>query len=206
MAESLYGTHKMWNPIIKDKGLTEDDFEEVRLATQATPNSAIVGDLVVYDVADELDPTDPITHKDVILAATISADAQVPNHAIGWSGQIIEPMIVPDPVAGVAWSPSVALLDGTMVKMLKKGANATTAMVIVDESIDVHTGEGLCIATVGAIKSMINTLTDTTPTVAELALILIQSTLEYVGRAAEISEDAIHPGQEGVVFVDWSGY
>ena len=204
MAETLYGTKGIWNPLVKDKGITDDDYEVVRLATQGTPNSAVVGDFVAYDVFDELVAATPTTHRDVILAAAISADNQVTNQAIGWCGQIMEPVFTPNAVSGVAWDPSVALLDGTLVRILKKGARATTAAVAVDTAAHDHLpGEGMCIATVGATKPVLNTYTNTTPTGPENALNIIQATMEYIGRLAEVSEDI---SNESVVFIDWSGY
>lgn len=200
MAETLYGTKGLWNPIIKDKGITDDDYEEVRLSIGG--NTAVVGDFVTYK--GQVTAATPATHRDVAFAAAVSSDDQVANQAVGWAGQIIEPVITPDPVAGVAWDPSVALIDGTLVKILKKGARATTACIAVDTGAHDHLpGELMCIATDGAVKPMINTYTDTTPTGPQNALHIIQSTIEVVGMMAMVSEDI---SNESVVFIDWSGY
>lgn len=201
MAETIYGTKGIWNPIIRGDNLTGDDFEEVRLQA-----GAIVGDFVTYD--GQITAETPATHRDVKLAVTVGADAQVTNQLQGWCGQIIEPVITPDPVSGVAWDPSVALISGTLVRILKKGARATTAAVAVDTAAHDHlVGEYICIATAGAVKPVINTYTDTidanTPTGPENAANLISLTSELVGRMSDVSEDI---SAESVVFIDWSGY
>lgn len=200
MAETLYSTKGIWNPIIKGDNLKDDDFEEVRLSVG--DNNAVVGDFVTYKA--QVTAATPATHRDVTYAAAIGADAQVANQGVGWCGQIIEPVIVPDPVSGTAWDPSVSLIDGTLVRILKKGARATTACIAVDTAAHDHLpGEYMCTATDGAVKPMVNTFTDTTPTTPELAVMLIQLTMELIGRMAAVSEDI---SNESVVFIDWSGY
>lgn len=199
MAETIYGTKGLWNPIIKNNGLTDDDFEIVRTSTGS--GNIVVGDFVTYK--GEITAATPATHRDVTLAAAVAADDQVANQGVGWCGQVIEPVLTPNPVAGVAWDPSVALLDGTLIRILKKGARATTAAIAIDTGGHDHLiGEWMCTATNGAVKPMINTFTDTTPTTPELAVMMIQLTMECIGRMAEVSEDI---SQESVVFIDWSG-
>lgn len=200
VAETIYGTKGILNPIIKGDNLKDDDFEIVRLAVGG--DTAIIGDFVSYK--GKVTAATPTTHRDVNLAAAVAADDQVTFEGVGWCGQIIEPVLVPDPVSGTAWDPSVALLDGTLVKILKRGARAVTAAIAVDTASHDHLpGEAMCTATSGAVKPVVNTYTDTTPTSPELAIILIQSTLEHVGRIDAVAEDN---SEEVVVFIEWSGY
>jgi hypothetical protein len=197
VAETIYGTKGMWTPLIKDKGINDDDYEIVRLKA-----GAVVGDFVTYD--GQVTAATPATHRDVKLALAVNADTQVANMAQGWCGQIMEPVLTPDPVAGVAWSPSVALAVDTLVRILKKGARATTACIADDTGGHDHIiGELMSLGAAGHVKPMINTYTDTTPTGPQNAAVIIASTIEVVGRLAEVSEDI---SNESVVFIDWSGY
>ncbi len=197
MAETLYGTKGMWTPLIKDKGINDDDYEIVRLQANAT-----VGDFVTYD--GQVTAATPATHRDVKIALAVSADDQVTLKAQGWCGQIMEPVQTPNAVSGVAWDPSVDLLSGTLVRILKKGARATTAAVAIDQAAhDYLPGELMSIAAAGEVRSAINAYTNTTPTGPENAASIIQSTIEVVGRLAEVSEDI---SNALVVFIDWSGY
>ena len=200
MAETLYASKGISWPIIKGDNIKQDDYEVVRLSVGA--NTAIIGDLVTYKA--QVTAATPATHRDVTLAAAVSPDDQVANQGVGWCGQIVEAVIVPEPVSGVAWTPAVALIDGTLVKILKRGAHATTAMIAVDTAGHDHLpGEHMCLATDGIVKPMVNTYTDTTPTTPELAVMLLQLTMEHVGRIDMVSEDI---SAESVVFVEWGGY
>jgi len=200
MAETIYATKGLLTPLVKGLNLSDDDYEIVRLAVGG--NTAIVGDFVSYK--GKVTAATPTTHRDVNLAAAVAADDQTANQGVGWCGQIMEPVLVPDPVSGVAWDPSVALIDGTLVKILKRGARAVTAAVAIDTAGHDHLpGEFMCTASAGAVKPMINTITDTTPTTPELAIMLIQLTMECIGRMDAVAEDI---SQEVVVFIEWSGY
>ncbi len=192
--QTLYG-QGLSNPIIKDNGITDDDYEIVRLT-----ENAIVGDLVKYSIT----AATPTTHRDVAIAAAVTADNQVANQLQGWAGQIIEPVLVPNPVSGVSWNASIALLSGTLVRILKRGARATTAMIAVDTAGHDHLiGQFMCLATAGVCKPVINTYADTTPLTPELAAIQIQMTSELIGR---MSETSIDNNDESVVFIDWGIY
>jgi len=196
--ETLWGTHKLWTPILNGLNLTEDDFEEVRLSIGG--NTALVGDLVTY--IGQVTAATPTTHRDVKLAVAVSSDDQTAADPNGWCGQIIEPVIKPDPISGVEWVPSTALIDGTMVRILKRGARATTAMIYTDASDDVLPGNSLSVsATGGEIRKSVNAYTDTTPTVNELANALISQGLEHVGYADGVAEDSA--GNAILVAVNW---
>ncbi|MCH8905457.1 MAG: hypothetical protein IH840_00080 [Candidatus Heimdallarchaeota archaeon] len=200
MAQTLYSSKGIINPIIKGDQLTAYDFEIVRLS--AGDNNSKPGDLLSYD--GQVTAGTPVTHRDVTIAAPVTADAQVALKGQGWCGILIEPVLIPDPVSGVAWDPSVGLIDGTLVRMLKRGARATVALIAVDTTAHDHLpGDGMGVAAAGEVKPIINTFTNTTPTGPENAAALIMSTLEYVGKIDQVSEDISNPE---VVFINLSGY
>lgn len=145
----------------------------------------------------------PATHRDVTLAVAISADDQVATTPNGWCGQIIEPVKKPDPVSGVEWSPTVALLDGTIVRMLKRGARCKTAMIMTDQSLDVLPGVSISVGTVaGEVKQSANTYTNTTPTGPENAAVNLDMGLQHVGYADSVAEDV--PGSDIALEVNWA--
>lgn len=200
-AENLWGTFDMTDPIVKGhEVLTPAHYEEVRLSVGG--DTAIVSDLLVYDslAAGSVGATTPATHKDVKLAAAINADTQADKEFLGWHGQLIKPVRIPAPVAGVDWNADTALIDGQMVKMLKRGAfGLVTKMQFTDVSEDVITGVGLSVsATAGEVKKTVNVFTDTTPTTPELAIALLEHVMEFVGHADAVMEDPA----DGLGFVD----
>ncbi|KKN03466.1 hypothetical protein LCGC14_1107300 [marine sediment metagenome] len=199
-AETLFGTFGLDNPIVKGhENLSPASYEEVRLSIGG--NTALVADLVAYDslAAGSVAAATPATHRDVKLAVAVDADTQAAGEFIGWNGQIIKPSNTPQPIAGVDWDADVALIDGTQVIMLKRGAfGLVTKMIYTDASDDVLVGIGLSVSgTAGEVRKTVNAFTDGTPLVAELAAAIIQHGMEFVGHADSVAED-VNPGAMGV--------
>ena len=203
MAETLWGTYKLNDPIVKGhEVLTPAHYEEVRLSISG--NTAIVGDLLVYDsiAAGSVGVTTPATWRDVRLAVALSSDAHAADEFMGWHGQLIKPSVIPDPVSGVDWTPDTALVDAQNVVMLKRGAfGVVTKMIMTDLSENIITGIGCSVsATAGEIKKTVNAFTDTTPTLAEAIAALLSQVQEFVGHADVCTED---PGGAMGVDVMW---
>lgn len=205
MAQTLWATYDLTDPIVKGReNISPDAYEEVRLSIGG--NTALVGDLIVYDsiAAGSVGATTPATHRDVMLAGHLDPDAHAAEEFLGWHGQIIRPAEIPQPTqANVDWTPDTALIDGTQIIMLKRGTpNVVTKMIFTDDSKDVLTGIGVSLsATAGEIMKTYNTFTNTTPTVQELADVLVAQVQEFVGFADAVSED--NPGQQMAVDVMW---
>jgi hypothetical protein len=190
----------LMDPIIKGReNLTDADFEIVRLSIGT--DTALVGDFVTY--RGQITAGTPATHRDVNLASLVNADTQATNAPWGWCGQIIEPWPIPNPVSGVTWDPDTALIDGTFVKILKRGTkNVVTKCILTDQSLDVLTGYFICISgTAGEVAVATNTFTDTTPTTPELAVIALEMNHYLVGMADSVAEDVA--GAQIGVDVSW---
>ncbi|MCK5616032.1 hypothetical protein KAR91_79955 [Candidatus Pacearchaeota archaeon] len=199
MSDTLWGTYKLEDPIIAGhEGLTPADFAEVRLSVGG--NTALVGDFVT--TRGNITAATPATHQDVELAVYVNADTQATNVPQYWYGQIIRPTRIPSPVADVDWNPDTALVDAQQVVILRRGATGVvTACIMSDLSLDVLTGYLMCIgATAGELRIMTNTFTDTSPSTAELALVILEM-LYLVGMAVSVSEDI--GGQAIKVDVRW---
>lgn len=192
----LYGDLNKFDPILDGSHLKEDDYEIVRLSYGA--NTALVGDFVMY--RSQVTAGTPATHRDVEAAVAQSSDDQAT--ANNWCGQIIEPVIKPDPVSGTEWNPDTALTDGILVKILKRGARARTLCRYTDASDNVLPGDDISIsATEGEVRKTVNTFTDSTPTVNELANAYISGVMEYVGYADSVAEDVA--GEDLWIAVNW---
>lgn len=199
MSDTLWATYKLEDPIVGGHdALTPAHFEEVRLSVGG--DTAVVGDFVTY--RGQITAATPATHKDVALAVYVDADTQAVNVPQFWCGQIIRPVRLPDPVAGVDWNPDTALTDGQLVIILKKGStHVITKCIMSDLSLDVLTGYLMCIgATAGELRILTNGYTNTTPTGPENAVNILE--LHYlVGMANSVSEDIA--GEAIAVDVSW---
>ena len=185
--QTLWGTYKLNDPIIKGReNLSPSDYEEVRLSVGG--NTAVVGDFVTY--RGEITAATPATHRDVITAVFVDADTQAANVPQYWCGQIIRPSTLPAPVSGEDWNPDTALIDGTMVVILKRGTkNVVTRAILTDVSLDVLTGYLMMIGSVaGEVKIFTNTWTDTTPTAVQNTLAIVEM-LYLIGYADSVAED-----------------
>lgn len=177
------------NPMVRGhETLNPAMFEEVKL--EIGGNTAVVGDFVTY--RGKVTAATYTTHRDVDLAVFVNADTQVTNVPQGWCGQIIRPVVIPNPsAAGVEWNPDVALVDSQKVIILKRGAKGiVTKCIMSDLSLDVLPGFFMCIgATAGEVRITTNTFTDTTPTTPELAVVVLEMCYYLVGMADTPSID-----------------
>lgn len=177
------------------KNLPDDAFEIVRLAVGS--DTAVAGDFVTYK--GKVTAATPGTHRDVTLASAVAFGSQTTADPNGWCGQILEPQIIPSEsyVNG-----TTALIDGTLVRILKRGAGngVTTRAIYTDASDNVLPGNMLSLSSTGGeLRKTVNAFT--VPTVAENANAMLSHMLERIGYADAVAEDVA--GSKIIVNVTW---